>query len=325
MDVPVKRSSALRSLAGIAALAVRPAATLAQAAPQLRIGVLAGDASAEPLYAQQSGIFKHRVIAAQLVPFANDAAVLAALTGGSIDVGYTGVIPMANAINADVPILMLAPAAAFTSSAPDVLLYRARGSALASGADLKGKTIAVAAPNSLASVAASTWIDANGGDAKTAKFVTLAPSLMANALAQKTVDAAVIPEPDATVANAAIEKLGDAYGAIATDFTVSAFIATADWAAANDDLAKQFVAAIVDTAHWANAHRTASAKFLTAASDLDPSVAAAMTRTTFGETISAPTLAPPLQAAVTYGALAFTASVIGIMAAAQPYWSAVRR
>jgi ABC-type nitrate/sulfonate/bicarbonate transport system substrate-binding protein len=148
---------------------------------------------------------------------------------------------------------------------------------------------------------------------------------MASALAQKTVDAAVIPEPAATAASGTIEKLGDAYGAIAPDFTTSAFIATSDWAGTNDDLAKRFVAAIVETARWANAHAAASAKFLTAASDLDPALAATMTRATFGDTISAPTLAPPLQAAVTYGALAFTASVIGIMAAAQPYWSAVRR
>jgi NitT/TauT family transport system substrate-binding protein len=319
----VRRSIFLGSAAA-AAVAARSASASA-ASETLRVGVLQGDSSAEPLYAQALGIFDRHGLGARIESFPGGAAVIAAVLGGALDVGFSNVVSLANAVARGLPIVALAPASLFTSSVPDVRLCKARGSALRTGSDLNGKTIAVTSLGGLLSVGASAWIDKNGGDAKTVKFVELVFSEMGAALKQKRIDAAMISEPLLTEAAADIEPLGDAFGAIAPEFIIGAFVASRTWAAANVATARAFNAAMHDTAAFANANRPATAKILTTADKLDPATVAAMARATYGTTFSAALLEPPLHASFTYGVLATKPDVAALLADAQPYVSSPRR
>ena len=51
-------------------------------------------------------------------------------------------------------------------------------STVQSGKDLNGKTIAVIALNGITHIAARAWIDQNGGDSATAKFIEVPPPAM---------------------------------------------------------------------------------------------------------------------------------------------------
>jgi NitT/TauT family transport system substrate-binding protein len=286
---------------------------------------LQGDSSAEPLYAQALGIFERHGLAAQIESLPGGAAVIAAVLGGTLDAGFSNVVSLANAVARGLPIVALAPSALFTSRTPDVRLCKARGSSLRTGSDCNGKTIAVTSLGGLLSVGASAWIDKNGGDAKTVRFVELVFSEMGAALKQKRIDAAMISEPLLTEAAPDIEPLGDAFGAIAPEFVIGAFVASRTWAAANAGTARAFNAAMADVAVFANANRAVTAKILSAAEKLDPATAAAMARATYGTSLTAALLDPPLQASFTYGVLATKPNVGALLADAQPYLSTSHR
>ena len=70
-------------------------------------------------------------------------------------------------------------------------------------ADLNGKTLAVAGLGSFAQYSAQYWIDKNGGDSKTVKFVEVSPPEMPAALEAHRVDAAAPFEPGITLAHRA--------------------------------------------------------------------------------------------------------------------------
>jgi NitT/TauT family transport system substrate-binding protein len=315
----MRRRIALSLLAAGAVAAGAPARAATPLAP-LRIGVLAGDVAAEPYYAAASGIFAKHGIAATIEENTGGAAIISAILGGALDVGFSNLVSMVAAIQRGIPMMMLVPAGTFDSHDLDVALCKARGSALKTGADLKGKVVAVTSLSGLLSVGASAWIDQTGGDATIVHFIELPSPAMPAALKAGRIDAAMLNEPLITESRDDTQVLGDAFGAIAPRFTVGTFVTTKTWAQANADLAKRFVAAMVETARWANANRPATAKILTDVAKLDARTAATMARAAYGDAISADMIAPPLAASLKYGALKTPADVPALIADTQPYW-----
>ena len=309
-------------LAAAAAVTVAPRVAFAQAAPlvPLRVAILGGDATSEPIYADRSGIYAKHGLAVTVSEVSGGAAVIAAVVGGSFEVGFSNVVTLASAVQRGLPIVMLCPAAIFANNVPDVMLAKARSSAFKTGADLNGKTVAVTSLSGLLSVGASAWIDKNGGDAKSVHFVELPLSEMSPALRQGRIDAAMISEPFITQNRADIAALGDGFGAIAPRFIVGAFIAAKPWAQANADVARRFVAAMLETARWANVNHAATARMLAEHDKLDAQTVAAMARSTYGESIDPALLTPAFAAALKYGALKAPADAGAIVADARPYW-----
>jgi NitT/TauT family transport system substrate-binding protein len=310
-------------LAAAAATVVLPQIALAQAAPlvPLRVAILGGDATSEPIYGVRSGIFAKHGLAVTVSEVSGGAAVIAAVAGGSFEAGFSNIVTLASAAQRGLPIVMLAPAAIFNNAVPDVLLVKARAAAYKSGADLSGKTVAVTSLSGLLSVGASAWIDKTGGDAKNVHFVELPLSEMSAALKQGRIDAAMISEPYITQNRADVAPLGDAFAAIAPRFIVGAFVASKPWAQANADVARRFSAAMIETAHWSNANHAATGKMLADDAKLDAQTVATMARSTYGDSIDPGLITPAFTAALKYGALKTPGDAAAIVADARPYWA----
>ena len=105
----------------------------------------------------------------------------------------------------------------------------------------------------------SSWIDANGGDAKSIKFVELPQTEAAVAVEAHRVAASLIihPQVDAALAGGKLHTLGDPYGALAPVYLISGWFAMTDWVKANPDLVKTFVRILDETAVYGNAHHAA--------------------------------------------------------------------
>jgi NitT/TauT family transport system substrate-binding protein len=310
----MQRASWLALAASSAAVVVCGGVAAAQSLQPLRVGILGGDATSEPIYGQQSGIFARHGFDAQIGAYEGGAAIIAAVVGGSLDIGFSNVVSVAAAQLRGLPVVMLAPAAVYVDKTPDVWLAKARGSALRTGADLAGKTVAVTSLNGLLSVAASAWIDKNGGDAKTVHFIELPLSAMAAALKGGRIDAAMLSDPLFTQSRADVDVLGNAFGAIAPQFLVGSWVVAKTWADANLAATRRVAAAMRETARWANANHAATAQMLAAGDKLDAGTVQMMTRSTFGVDITAALLTPPLEASQRYGALKGTADVAGLVA-----------
>jgi ABC-type nitrate/sulfonate/bicarbonate transport system substrate-binding protein len=86
-------------------------------------------------------------------------------------------------------------------------------------------------------------------------------------------------------------------------------------------VARRFVAAIVETGHWANTHHAESAKVLGPLTGIEPATFAAMTRSEYGDSLTAAMIQPVIDVAVKYGQLKEPLNANDIVAQAKPYWS----
>src|ERR1700677_4449032 len=91
--------------AGVSAIATAavPGAVQAQSAAPLSVGAGLIEPQAQAYYAQANGFFKARGRDATIVTSANAAATTAAVAGGTLQVGITSVLGLAQAIGSGLP------------------------------------------------------------------------------------------------------------------------------------------------------------------------------------------------------------------------------
>jgi NitT/TauT family transport system substrate-binding protein len=317
----------LRLLAALLLLAVVPQSALAQSTlTTIRAGVIGNtDATSLPIYGQSSGIFKKYGLTAEVSSFNGGGAIIAAIAGGSLDIGFSNLVSAASAIQRGIPVFVITPATIYDSKdRSDNLLVKAKGSKLRTGADLTGKTVAVTTLGGGLQLSAVTWIDKNGGDSKSVHFVELPNSEMAAALKQGRIEAAMLAEPVLSQVKNDVDELGDAFGAVGGRYTQAVFVASKSWSAANPDVARRFVQAMVETARWANTHHADTAKILAPMMGVDPASMANSPRSVYGDVLSAQLLQPVLDTAYKYGQIKSPLDAKQLVADAQPYWSSVR-
>ena len=303
-----------------------PATSRAQALlTPIAVGVLGySDGTSLPVYAQGAGFFKKYGLDAHVSSFNGGGAIVAAVAGGALDFGFGNIISVVAALERGIPVVALTPAATFDQREQgDVVLVKVRGSKLKTGADLAGKTVAVTTLSGTLQLAASAWIDQNGGDSKAVHFIELPNSEMVAALQQGRIDAAMLGEPVTSQRKADVELLGNAFAAIAPRWTEGVYVSSKAWVTAYPDAAHRFVQAMVEAARWANTHRTESANMLAPFARVDPAVFMAMTRATQGDALSATLLQPPIDVAVKYGQLKTPFDAKALLSEAQPYWRGV--
>jgi NitT/TauT family transport system substrate-binding protein len=227
----------------------------AQTNQVIHVGIAPFEAQAGAYYAQDLGLFKRAHLDVDVQQFGGGSVVAAAIVGGSLDIGVTQPFVIASARRRGIPFVFIAPAYMYDTNIdpPYTALVVAYDSSIHSGRDLNGRTLAETAARSLDEVSMSAWIDQHGGDSRTVKFVELAQSLKADAIAAGRVDAAEIGEPELSraLASKKIRILGKSYDAISKRFMPIGWFTTEDWASKNPDAVRKFAAAINEAAAWA--------------------------------------------------------------------------
>ena len=268
----------------------------AQTVPAIRVAGFRIESAAQMYYAKDTGFFTKAGLDADLetVP-GGSPAVAAAIASGTVDIGYSAVDTLASIHLKNVPVVIIAPANEYLSpeSSHTTALVLPANSQIRSAKDLNGKTFAVGAFNSVADIAPRVWIDQNGGDSTTIKFVELPFSAMAAALDAGRIDAAWVAEPFISPARKNGRILAFGFDGIAKRFIVSAWFTTPQWAKDHPDLVKKFATVMRDTAVWANANPVKSGEILAKYTGLDPAVIATMARGRYGEQLT-PGLTQPL-------------------------------
>jgi len=312
----------MRAIAALGAcamlLALQPLHGGAQSTTAVRILELGGDGGAEGAYALAGGFFKKYGIDATVTGTSSGGAVVAAVAGGSAEVGFSNLLSVAAAIGRGVPITIIAPGGMFVREAPDIVLVRVKHSTLRTGADLTGKIVAVTTLDGELQLGAEVWVDKNGGNSKNVHFVELPEAAMGAALVAGRVDAAMMTGPYFSQARNDVELLGNADAAIAPHFISGVFFAPTQWVGAQPDTVRRVAHALRDTAHWANTHRADTAPILARNSDLDP--ATVIVSANVERTVAVAELQPPIDVGLTYGRLKAPLDVRQIVATAQSFW-----
>jgi NitT/TauT family transport system substrate-binding protein len=280
----------------------------------LKIGTIPIDPTAEVYYAQELGFFKKAGLNVEITPFTSGGAIAAAVVGGAVDIGLTDAVSMTSAHARGIPLTYLAPAGIYKKGAETYLIAVPENSPIKTAKDFNGKTIAINGLKNINEIPTDAWIDNNGGDSKTVKFVEMPYPAMLPALDAKSVDGVAIVEPFMTFAAAkgTYRLISLTEKNLAPQFAVAGWSTTTDWARKHPDLAKKFVAVMNETARWANANHTESAKILSAIAKMPPDVANKMERAYYGERLDPVLLQPVIDATAKYGVIskAFPASEI---------------
>jgi NitT/TauT family transport system substrate-binding protein len=300
----ITRRRALGAASSFALATAAPRIALAQTLVPLQLGAMPTDGSACAIYAGDQGFFRSGGIDTKLTIMTNTATLAAAVQGGTLEIGFGSIVPLAEAHARGISFKVIWPAAAFVGPPSPNLIVVGKDSPVQKASDLNGKTIAVNGLRDLTQYEVQAFVDKNGGDVKSVALVEIPFSEMATALVSGRVAAAIIAEPFLTAARNTTRVLGDANLAIAPRYAITCWFATEPWLQRNADVARRFATVMQQTARWANAHRGDTAGILSRISKIPPEVTASMTRSYYGETRPVPAMFQPvINAASRYGTL----------------------
>jgi NitT/TauT family transport system substrate-binding protein len=226
-------------LVGLGAATVRPSGARAADLTTVRIGSAKTDATAEHYYAVDQGMFTAAGLNAEVTAMRNVSELSAGVLGGSLDFIAGSLVPIAQAHLHGQDLRAIALGNVYTGPPPQGVVVVAPTSTIRSGADLRGKIIAVNGLGDFSQVTIAAWIDSTGGDSKLVKFLEVPFSAVPAALAQSRIDAALLVEPFTTSARGQgqVRVIGDALASIGKHFMVTGWYAKADWLNANRDAA----------------------------------------------------------------------------------------
>ncbi len=214
------------------------------------------DAATAFLYAQALGYFERAGIDVTLQTINNGPAIAAAILAGSIDVGFSNCLSLEIAHTRGLPVAILAGGGLDeTRTETAGLLTVAASSPIRSARDLNDKIVAVGALKSINDLALRCWMDANGGDSASLRYLELPLPEMPQALTAGRVAAASLTAVG--YANAPKDQfrlLGSTYAAISPSFAASAWFASRTWIDNNRATARTTVAIIKAASAWANAN-----------------------------------------------------------------------
>jgi NitT/TauT family transport system substrate-binding protein len=286
-------------------LVLIPLGTSAQSAPAtIRVGVIPAEASAEAFYALDMGFFKKQGLNVDLQIMQNGAAIAAAVMGGSLDAGFSDTVSISNAYARGLPLVYLAPALLNTYAAPTIAILVNAAGPIHEAKDLNGTTIAVNGINNVTMLPVEAWIDKNGGDSKTVKWVEFPIPQENEAVSSGKVAATVTGEPFITFGtDKGLRALYMDKNAIAARYVLCGYFTTKDWAIKNPGLAAKFIAAIKETAQWANANPAAAGVILAKYTKLPQAVVDRMKHGQFAETLLVSDYQPVIDVAARYGVL----------------------
>jgi NitT/TauT family transport system substrate-binding protein len=279
----------------------------------IHVGAIPSEVAGELFYGIDMGFFKKAGLDVDIQFFNNGGAIAAAVASGALDLGLSDLMSVINAHAHGLPFVYAAPGLLSTIKPPTFGLLIPPNSPIHEAKDFDGKTVAVSGLRNIAQIAASAWIDANGGDSKSVHFVEVPFPSLVPALAQGTIDAAVGNEPWMTLASdKGNQIIFMVKGALSPAFLLSGWVTTRDWTQKNPDTLVRFVSAIREIAVWANKNPQISAPILAKYTKTDVAVILRMHRGQYAEHFDPAYVQPVIDAAAKYGVIAagFPASAI---------------
>jgi NitT/TauT family transport system substrate-binding protein len=276
----------------------------APAADSVRVGISSSEESSLLFMSAERALFKDAGLDVAITIFPPNQ-LMQGLLGGSLELGVsnTGAIVLAHVHG--LPLYLLAPAALYSPRQPISHVAVAPNSPIRSARDLAGKTIGMLAIRDMAQAAAMLWLDTNGGDSKSARFIEVPPLALAAAVQGGRIDAAIMNEPHFSNAKGAVREIGLTYSAVAggKPFQATGVTANKLWADANPALVRRFAAVIHQTAQWANRNPDEAATLIAKLMKIDLDVVRSIPRVQWGESNALTLVQPVIDVMVKYAIL----------------------
>jgi NitT/TauT family transport system substrate-binding protein len=302
----MRRSPFLRSLASVAVAAgALPVPAGAQDLPTITLATLINDTATSALYASRAGIFRKFGLNVELQVLTSGAAGATAIAGGAAQFGLSSLLGVYVAHDKGVPFTLVAPAGLYTSDVAYSQFVVKTDSPIKTGRDMNGKTIGAPGLKDLDTIAIQNWVDQNGGDSKTLKFVEMSGSVALAAIEEGRIDGADLNTPTLTrgLEGGKVRTLAQIFDAIAPRFENTAWFTTTDYASKNRDIVGKFARALAEAGAYCNAHHDATVAMVAETAKIDEKLVARMARITFADYLRPADLQPLINVAAKYGVI----------------------
>jgi NitT/TauT family transport system substrate-binding protein len=295
----------LLQLVTAGAVAAAPLRAAAQTLTDVRVGTFASESTGSVFYAQDQGFLGRHGLSATFNMATGGAAVGAAMVAGDLDIGEADIVTIAIAHDKGLPFVFVAPGELHSNKVPTLALV-VGDAAMRSGKDFNGKTMACNVSRGFGSLITNVWIDNNGGDSKTVKWVELPFPTVSAALQRGTIDGYCGPEPFVSTGVAAGGHLVLLENKpVAPVILQGGWFATREWVTKNPVQATAFAAAIHDANEWANTNAHGSAEILSKYSKVPlPIIEGMKMRGQYQARFEPATMQPLIDAAAKYGYIA---------------------
>jgi NitT/TauT family transport system substrate-binding protein len=256
MTQPISRKSSLLALgAALMGAAIEPAR--ADAIP-LRVGIIPISTNAPFYAADKFGYFTAENLAVTSQVIRGGAAAIPAMLNGSTDIVFSNATSVVEAIVRGIDLRLILQGTIAPNKPPDSgAILKRKGEPLRTGKDLEGKIIAVNTLRDVIWMIVRAWIGATGGDPAKVQIVEVPLPAVADALKQKRVDAALIIDPNLTVAldDPALELLDWPMSKVYSGGPMAFFTVTGETAQRRPNDIRAFVRAYKRGAAWAIANQ----------------------------------------------------------------------
>jgi NitT/TauT family transport system substrate-binding protein len=287
-----------------AALAVAAAAAPGRAAGiPLRVGATFDDDIAATLYGISSGVFDRNGLDVHVEPINSGAAGASAVASGALPIAKSSVIALVAAHARGLPFVIIAPSVVFTADKPTSALLVRKNSTLQPGKDFNGKTFGVSSLVDSRVIAVKAWIDQNGGDSHTLKFIEVPASLVLNALDSGRIDATIASNTQLgdALQSGSFKALGEPNVAIGKRYIVNTWYTMRAYVAQNPDIVRRFRAALLTAGTYANAHSDEMVTYLAPFVKIDEAKLRKMPHSQIATTLVPEEYQPMIDAAAKYG------------------------
>lgn len=291
-----------RMLAAAGALpALRPGTIVAQALLTIRVASTANDDATPIVYGQSSGIFRAAGLDVVFQKANSGSAVAAAVASGAIDVGKSSIEPIINAHARGIPFVAIAPSSIHHDGSLDSGLVVANDGPH-TARELNGQIVSVAGLQDTTWLSARAWLDANGADSASVRFVEVPGSSVLYALEQGRIVAGTMSEPYITqnVKSGQARLLANTLDAIARRWLLAAFFTTGDYVARNRETVVRFRHAVAQASAYCNAHQAETVPLMAAFTGLEPQLLAQVSRAYFATELDPREIQPTIEAAAKY-------------------------
>lgn len=292
MSTNISRSRLIASAA--AALSLAPRVGRAQTSTLHLAGVPTDDIT-PIIWAMKTGMYEKAGLNLEFVPVSSGSTATTSVIGGTYELAKASPMAPILAYLHGVPIMLVANGIVSTPRTPFSAMIVASDAPIHSATDCNGRTGISPGLSDINSLAMMTWIDRNGGDSKTVKWVEVPGSAAADAVGDHRVDFALIQEPQLSegLRTAPIRILADVYAAVSNRWITSTYLTTADFAAKNADALRRFVRVTYASAAYTNAHKSETIAVMAEMTKIAPATYTKMIRGD-GATTSDPALLQPI-------------------------------
>jgi NitT/TauT family transport system substrate-binding protein len=283
----------LLAAAGAALLAARPAG--AQTLEKIRIVGVPTDDMTPVFYAIRTGAYARAGLEVEVASAGGGTASTEAVLAGAYELGKGSPTASILAHLRGLPLKIVANGALWLARSPFSLILTAADSPIRTATDCNGKTGSASGLADIAQLAMMQWVDRNGGDSKTMKWIELPNSARGAAVAEHRIDITTINEPQLTAAmeGGKVRVLGDAFSAIAERWAAVVYFAQPEWATKHADALRRWIRVTYESAGYTNAHKNETAPLMAEVTKIPLPFFAKMTRTE-GATATEPALMQPV-------------------------------